>query len=54
VQPIPTPASPSRLAYAQRGTNTLQQAFRDHFKELGNFRMERISRVATLGLDYYY
>ena len=48
-----------RAAYAQRGTNTLQQVFRDHFasftadydaryaKELGNFRIERISRVAT-------
>jgi hypothetical protein len=48
-----------RAVYAQRGTNTLQHVFRDHFasfaadydvryaKELGNFRIERISRVAT-------
>jgi len=59
MQPAPAPANPSRLAYAQRGTNTLQQVFRDNFgrfaaeydsryaKELGNFRMERITRVVT-------
>jgi len=57
--PVAVAAGPAPLAYAQRGTNTLQHLFRDHFgrfaaeydsryaKELGNFRMERISRVAT-------
>jgi len=57
--PIAVAAGPAPLAYAQRGTNILQHVFRDHFarfaadyepryaKELGNFRLERISRVAT-------
>jgi hypothetical protein len=31
VQTAPAPTSTSRLAYAQRGTNTLQHVFRDHF-----------------------
>lgn len=54
-----TPSVSPRALYAQRGTNILQQIFRDHFagfaadydaryaKELGTFRIERISRVAT-------
>jgi hypothetical protein len=57
--PVAVAAGPVPLAYAQRGTNVLQHVFRDHFgrfaaeydsryaKELGNFRLERISRVAT-------
>ena len=61
--PIPATAGPAPPAYAQRGTNTPQHAFRDHFgrfraehdsrsaRELGNFRIERISRVATRFLD---
>jgi hypothetical protein len=52
-------ARPAPLAYGQHGTNILQHVFRDHFgpfvaeydsryaKEMGNFRLERISRVAT-------
>ncbi len=48
----------ARAAYAQRSTNTLQRLFRDRFpafaqqyderyaKELGNFRLQRISSVA--------
>ncbi len=55
--PLPAPSSAPRLAYLQRGTSTIQHVFRDHFgrfaaeysyyaKELGNFRLERISRVA--------
>jgi hypothetical protein len=59
VQATATPSVSPRAVYAQRGTNTLQHVFRDHFasfaadydvryaKELGNFRIERISRVAT-------
>lgn len=59
MQTAPAQASPSRLAYAQRGTTTLQHVFRDHFsrfsseydsryaQELGNFRIERIARVAA-------
>jgi hypothetical protein len=59
VRAAATPSVSPRAAYAQRGTNTLQHVFRDHFasfaseydaryaKELGNFRIERISRVAT-------
>lgn len=59
VQAAATPSVSPRADYAQRGTNTLQQIFRDHFghfaadydaryaKELGNFRIERITRVAT-------
>jgi len=52
--------SPGRFVSARlRGTNTLQHVFRDHFehfvaeydvryaKDLGTFRLERISRVAT-------
>jgi len=50
VQAAATPSVSPRAAYAQRGTNTLQQVFRDHLasftadydaryaKELGNFR----------------
>jgi hypothetical protein len=53
-----SPSVSPRAVYAQRGTNTLQRVFRDHFasfaseydahyaKELGNSRIERISRVA--------
>ena len=53
-----TSVSP-RVAHAQRGTNTLQHVFQDHFssfaanydaryaKELGNFRIEKISRVTA-------
>jgi hypothetical protein len=49
----------ARAAYAQRSTNTLQRLFRDQFpafagqydsryaKELGSFRIQRISSVAT-------
>ena len=56
---VPVLSSPPRRAYVQRGTSTLQQVLRDHFarfaavydsryaKDLGNFRVERISRVAT-------
>jgi hypothetical protein len=52
-----SPISP-RAVYAQRGTNILQHVFKDHFtcfaadydarfaKELGYFRIERISRAA--------
>jgi hypothetical protein len=59
VPPVPSPSKPTHPAYAQHGTNTLQHVFRDHFSqfaaeydsryasELGNFRLERISRVAT-------
>jgi hypothetical protein len=59
VPPVPSLSKPTHLAYVQRGTNTIQHVFRDHFsrfaaeydscyaKELGNFRIERISRVAT-------
>ena len=59
MQATATPSVSPRTAYAQRGTNTLQHIFRDHFrhfaadydarhaKELGNFRIERITRVAT-------
>ena len=59
VQAAATPSVSPRAAYAQRDTNTLQHIFRDHFghfaadydarhaKELGNFRIERITRVAT-------
>ena len=59
MQAAAIPSVSSRPAYAQRGTNILQHVFRDHFasfaseydaryaKELGNFRIERISRVAT-------
>jgi hypothetical protein len=59
VQAIAVSAAPSQAGYVQRGVNTLQQVFRDHFarfaadyvsryaKDLGNFRIERISRVAT-------
>jgi hypothetical protein len=57
--PVAVAAGPAPLAYTQRGTNVLQQVFRDHFgrfaaeydsryaKDLGNFWLERISRVAT-------
>ncbi len=65
--PVSAAADPTPLAYVQRGTNILQHVFRDHFarfavqydscyaKELGNFRLERISRVATrfLTCGYY-
>ncbi len=56
---VVAPTHPARAAYAQRSTTTLQRVFRDHFnsfaqqyesryaKELGNFRIERISSVAT-------
>ena len=59
MQAAATPSVSPRAAYAQRSTNTLQHIFRDHFghfaadydaryaKELGNFRIERISRFAT-------
>jgi hypothetical protein len=59
VQAAAIPSVSPRATYAQRGTNTLQYVFRDHFacfaadydsryaKELGNFRIERISRVST-------
>jgi hypothetical protein len=59
VQAAATPSVSPRAVYVQRGTNILQHVFRDHFasfavdyearyaKELGNFRLERISRVAT-------
>ena len=55
MQPIAATTSPPLFAYAQRGTNTPQSVFRDHFgsfaaqydsryaKELGNFRIERMS-----------
>jgi len=61
--PVPAAAKAAPLAYAQRGTNILQHVFRDHFgpfvaqydsryaKEMGNHRLERISRVATLFLS---
>lgn len=59
MQAAAIPSVSPRAAYTQRGTNTLQRVFRDHFasfaadyderyaKELGNFRIERISRVAA-------
>jgi hypothetical protein len=59
VQAAATPSVSPRAAYAQRGITTLQHIFRDHFghfaadydsryaKDLGNFRIERITRVAT-------
>jgi hypothetical protein len=59
VQAAATPSVSPRAASTQRGTNTLQRVFRHHFasfaaqydaryaKELGNLRIERISRVAT-------
>lgn len=59
MQAAATPSVSLRADYARRGTNTLQHIFRDHFghfaadynaryaKELGNFRIERITRVAT-------
>jgi hypothetical protein len=55
VQAAATPSVSARATYAQRGTNTLQHVFRDHFehfvaeydvryaKDLGTFRLERIS-----------
>ena len=55
VQAVATPSVSPRAAYAQRGTNTLQDVFRDHFasfaaeydsrysKDLGSFRIERIT-----------
>ncbi len=57
--PVPAAARLTPLAYVQRGTSTLQHVFRDHFgrfaaeydssyaKEMGSFRLERISRVAA-------
>ena len=49
-----TPPKPTHLAYAQRGTNTLQHLLRfaadydsRYAKELGNFRMERIDQVVA-------
>ncbi len=59
MQAVAVSAARSQTNYVQRGVNTLQQVFRDHFarfaaeydsryaKDLGNFRIERISRVAT-------
>lgn len=59
MQAAATPSVSPRAAYAQRGITTLQHIFRDHFghfaadydsryaKDLGNFRIERITRVAT-------
>ena len=59
MQSIAVSAAQSQASYVQRGVNTLQHVFRDHFarfaadydsryaKDLGDFRLERISRVAT-------
>ena len=64
MQAVAVSAAPSQASYVQRGVNTLQQVFRDHFarfaadydsryaKGLGNFRIERISRVAIRFLTY--
>ena len=59
MQSVAVSVAPSQASYVQRGVNTLQHVFRDHFarfaadydsryaKDLGNFRLERISCVAT-------
>ena len=59
MQAVAVSAARGQASHVQRGVNTLQQVFRDHFarfaaeydsryaKDLANFRLERISRVAT-------
>ena len=59
MQAVAVSATRSPPSYLQRGTSILQQVLRDHFerfaanydsryaKDLGNFRLDRISRVAT-------
>ncbi len=43
--PVPAPSSLSPLAYVQRGTNTLQQVFHDHF---GRFAAEYLDERLLL------